>query len=131
MGAAVADGVGDSQEVRRSAARPGAGENRGTRGREHGVVRNLLGDEAGHVDAPGAAVVEPGPEVQARAIERLHTDTLLRRSVVQNALRKVATFAPESANQRMLTLAQQISGGDGPSGPAWNGRDSAVAGRLP
>jgi glycosyltransferase involved in cell wall biosynthesis len=67
----------------------------------------------------------------AHAIERLHTDTLLRRSVVQNALRKVATFAPESANQRMLTLAQQISGGDGPSGLAWHGRDSAVAGRLP
>jgi hypothetical protein len=52
--------------------------------------------------------------------------------VVQNGNRKVATFAPESANQRMLTLAQQISGGgDGPSGLAWNGRDSAVAGRLP
>ena len=29
----------------------------------------------------------------ARAIERLHTDTLLRRSVVQNGIRKVATFA--------------------------------------
>ena len=80
-----------------------------------------------------AGLLVPIGEVDemARAIERLHTDTLLRRSVVQNALRKVATFAPESANQRMLTLAQQISGGDGPSGPAWNGRDSAVAGRLP
>ncbi|WP_144159136.1 glycosyltransferase [Paraburkholderia sp. BCC1885] len=49
----------------------------------------------------------------ARAMERLHTDTLLRRTVVQNAQRKVATLAPESANQRMLTLARQISR-DGP-----------------
>jgi len=67
----------------------------------------------------------------ARAIERLCTDTLLRRSLVQSAQEKVATFAPDSANQRMLLLAQQISGRDGPAGVAWSGRDSAMTGRLP
>lgn len=65
----------------------------------------------------------------ARAIARLHTDTELRRMLVQNASRKVATFAPESANQRMLTLAQQICGAGGSSGMPSGGRDSAVAGR--
>jgi glycosyltransferase involved in cell wall biosynthesis len=80
-----------------------------------------------------AGLLVPIGEVEemARAIERLHTDTALRRTLVQNAFRKVATFAPESANQRMLALAQQISGTDDASGLQWAGRDSAVAGRLP
>jgi glycosyltransferase involved in cell wall biosynthesis len=85
------------------------------------------------LEAGKAGLLVPIGDVDemARAIDRLHTDTLLRRTVVQNALRKAATFAPESANQRMSTIAQQISGGSGPSGLAWNGRDSAVPGRLP
>lgn len=88
--------------------------------------RNLLEDGKGGLLVPVGDVDE-----MARAIERLHTDTVLRRTLVQNALRKVATFAPESANQRMLTLVRQISGADDASSEPWVGRDSAVAGRLP
>jgi glycosyltransferase involved in cell wall biosynthesis len=66
--------------------------------------RDLLEDGKGGLLVPVGDVDE-----MARAIERLHTDTELRRSLVQNALKKVATLAPESANQRMLTLVRQIS----------------------
>lgn len=48
-------------------------------------------------------------DAMARAIERLLTDTELRRSLVQAALQKVETFTPASANQRMLELALRIS----------------------
>ena len=88
--------------------------------------RDLLEDGKGGLLVPVGDVDE-----MARAIERLHTDTVLRRTLVQNALRKVATFAPESANQRMLTLVRQISGADDASSEPWAGPDSAVAGRLP
>ncbi|HEY1998858.1 glycosyltransferase [Paraburkholderia sp.] len=86
--------------------------------------RDLLdGGKAGLLVPPGDV------DEMARAIERLHTDTALRRTLVQNALKKVAGFAPESANQRMLTLALQISGRDGPSAIAWDESVSTVASR--
>nr|WP_233518819.1 glycosyltransferase [Paraburkholderia xenovorans] len=48
-------------------------------------------------------------DAMARAIERLLTDTELRRSLVQAALQKIETFTPARANQRMLELAANIS----------------------
>ncbi|RFU46272.1 glycosyltransferase [Paraburkholderia sp. DHOC27] len=69
--------------------------------------RDLLEDGKGGLLVPVGDVDE-----MARAIERLHTDTELRRSLVQHALKKVATLAPESANERMLALVRQISGVD-------------------
>jgi glycosyltransferase involved in cell wall biosynthesis len=48
-------------------------------------------------------------DAMARAIERLLTDTELRRTLVQAAQQKVETFTPASANQRMLELALRLS----------------------
>lgn len=48
-------------------------------------------------------------DAMALAIERLLTDTELRRSLSQAALQKVETFTPASANQRMLELALRLS----------------------
>lgn len=48
-------------------------------------------------------------DAMARAIERLLTETELRRTLVQAALQKVETFTPASANQRMLELALRLS----------------------
>jgi glycosyltransferase involved in cell wall biosynthesis len=48
-------------------------------------------------------------DAMARAIERLLTDTELRRTLVQAAQQKVETFTPASANQRMLDLALRLS----------------------
>lgn len=65
--------------------------------------RDLLeGGKAGLLVPPGDV------DAMARAIERLLKDTELRQSLVQAALRKVETFMPASANQRMLDLALRI-----------------------
>jgi glycosyltransferase involved in cell wall biosynthesis len=88
--------------------------------------RDLLEDGQGGLLVPIGDVDE-----MARAIERLHTDTALRRTLVQNAFRKVATLAPHSANQRMLTLVRQISGAKNTSGEPLLGDGSAVVGRTP
>jgi glycosyltransferase involved in cell wall biosynthesis len=85
--------------------------------------RDLLEDGLGGLLVPVGDVDE-----MARAIERLHTDTALRRTLVQNALKKVATLAPESANHRMLTLVRQISRSDYPSAEPRAASDSAPAG---
>ena len=54
-------------------------------------------------------LVPPGDvDAMAGAIKRLLTDTELRRSLAQAALRKVETFTPASSNQRMLELALSI-----------------------
>ncbi|WP_421379177.1 glycosyltransferase [Paraburkholderia sp. DD10] len=75
--------------------------------------RDLLeGGKAGLLVPPGDV------DALARAIERLQTDTELRQTLVRRADRKVATFAPESANQRMLTLARRISPRSRPPVPA-------------
>jgi glycosyltransferase involved in cell wall biosynthesis len=47
-------------------------------------------------------------DAMALAIERLLTDTELRRSLAQAALQKVETFTPPRANQRMLELALRL-----------------------
>lgn len=65
--------------------------------------RDLLeGGKAGLLVPPGDV------DAMARAIERLLKDTELRQNLVQAALRKVETFTPASANQRMLDLALRI-----------------------
>jgi glycosyltransferase involved in cell wall biosynthesis len=65
--------------------------------------RDLLeGGKAGLLVPPGDV------DAMARAIERLLKDTELRQSLVQAALRKVETFTPASANQRMLDLALRL-----------------------
>jgi glycosyltransferase involved in cell wall biosynthesis len=65
--------------------------------------RDLLeGGKAGLLVPPGDV------DAMAGAIERLLTDTELRRSLAQAALRKVETFTPASSNQRMLELALSI-----------------------
>ncbi|WNC88743.1 glycosyltransferase [Paraburkholderia sp. FT54] len=71
------------------------------------------------LDGGKAGLLVPVGDVEAMAlaIERLLTDTELRRSLAQAALQKVDTFTPVSANQRMLGLALRISGKqDSPSG---------------
>lgn len=86
--------------------------------------RDLLdGGKAGLLVTPGDV------DEMAHAIERLHTDTLLRRTLVQNAGKKVSTFAPESANQRMLKLALRITGNDDPSDMTWVETGSAAVSR--
>jgi glycosyltransferase involved in cell wall biosynthesis len=56
-------------------------------------------------------------DAMALAIERLLTDTELRRSLAQAALQKVETFTPPRANQRMLELALRLLAKQGsPSG---------------
>jgi glycosyltransferase involved in cell wall biosynthesis len=56
-------------------------------------------------------------DAMALAIERLLTDTELRRSLAQAALQKVETFTPPRANQRMLELALRLlAKHDSPSG---------------
>lgn len=73
--------------------------------------RDLLdGGEAGLLVPPGDA------EAMASAMERLLTDSALRAAVRSNALVKVESFAPASANQRMLALACRI--GARVTGPA-------------
>ncbi|WP_375791934.1 glycosyltransferase [Paraburkholderia fungorum] len=65
--------------------------------------RDLLeGGKAGLLVPPGDV------DAMAGAIKRLLTDTELRRSLAQAALRKVETFTPASSNQRMLELALSI-----------------------
>ncbi|MCX4173464.1 MULTISPECIES: glycosyltransferase [Paraburkholderia] len=65
--------------------------------------RDLLeGGKAGLLVPPGDV------DAMAHAIERLLKDTELRQSLVQAALRKVETFTPASANQRMLDLALRL-----------------------
>ncbi|EIF32456.1 glycosyltransferase [Burkholderia sp. Ch1-1] len=66
-----------------------------------------------------AGLLVPVGDVDAMAfgIERLLTDTELRRSVAQAALQKVETFTPPRANQRMLELALRLlAKQDSPSG---------------
>ncbi|MFM0396511.1 glycosyltransferase [Paraburkholderia phytofirmans] len=66
-----------------------------------------------------AGVLVPVGDVDAMALamERLLTDTELRRSVAQAALQKVETFTPPRANQRMLELALRLLAKQGsPSG---------------
>jgi glycosyltransferase involved in cell wall biosynthesis len=65
--------------------------------------RDLLeGGKAGLLVPPGDV------DAMALAMERLLTETELRRSLVQAASQKVASFAPASANQRMLALASRL-----------------------
>ncbi len=66
--------------------------------------RDLLdGGNAGLLVPPGDV------EEMARAMERLLTDSALRKTLIQNGLAKAETFAPRHANQRMLKLALQLS----------------------
>jgi glycosyltransferase involved in cell wall biosynthesis len=62
-------------------------------------------------DGKAGLLVPPGDvEALANAIERLHTDTLLRRALVQNAHRNVANHAPGPANERLYALAHAVRG---------------------
>jgi glycosyltransferase involved in cell wall biosynthesis/O-antigen ligase len=64
------------------------------------------------LDAGAAGVlVAPGdPDAMADGIERLLTDTELRRRVTTAAARKVQMFSPEQANRRMMELAHGLCG---------------------
>ncbi|HEY3597099.1 MAG TPA: glycosyltransferase, partial [Paraburkholderia sp.] len=64
------------------------------------------------LDGGRAGLLVPPGDIgeMARAMERLLTDKALRKTLIQNGLAKADTFAPEHANQRMLTLARQLSG---------------------
>lgn len=59
-------------------------------------------------------------DAMASAIQRLLTDSELRRSLVQAASRKIETFTPVSANQRMLALASRLLAKQAP----WDARTS-------
>ncbi|HEY2021538.1 glycosyltransferase [Paraburkholderia sp.] len=65
--------------------------------------RDLLDDGKAGLLVPVGDV-----DAMASAIERLLTDTELRRCLVQRASQKIETFGPVSANQRMLELALRI-----------------------
>jgi glycosyltransferase involved in cell wall biosynthesis len=63
------------------------------------------------LDGGSAGLLVPLSDVaaMAQAIERLCNDTGLREKLRQRGLQKVATFAPASANERMLELATLVS----------------------
>ncbi|SEI78434.1 glycosyltransferase [Paraburkholderia diazotrophica] len=67
--------------------------------------RDLLdGGDAGLLVPPGDV------GAMAAAIERLLTDSAARRAQIENANRKVASFAPENASRRMLQLVRRLRG---------------------
>lgn len=65
----------------------------------------------------GLLVPTSDVDAMAHAIERLQTDTGLRQTLLREAYEKVASFAPESANQRMLALVRQIAANRRATGP--------------
>jgi glycosyltransferase involved in cell wall biosynthesis len=63
-------------------------------------------------DGNAGLLVPPGDvEAMADAMQSLLTDGPLRKRLIDNASRKIATFAPERASERMLTLVRQVLGG--------------------